>query len=88
MAYSTAAPPALQYSTINASIGQSWWYSNGDTDATVKAAGYITNGVGLGMRVGDTVEVWVPSVPSSYKHFVLSVTGQAVNLSQTPSVSA
>ena len=93
MAYSTSNPPlkiapgALDGNNFNGA-GQIWTYSSPDSDATVKAAGYITNGVALGMQPGDIVFVEVATagsinnstfavtqpIPTAlYMHFVLTV---------------
>ena len=93
MAYSTANPPikittgTLDNNNFNG-IGDIWVYASPDSDATVKAAGYITNGVALGMSPGDIVFVEVATagsinnstfvvtqpIPTAlYMHFVLQV---------------
>ena len=87
MAYTPAtnAPNKLVDGTIDGTGGPTIWSLNGggDSDATIKAAGYISDGVTRGMVVGDIVNVNVPGT-GVYIHFVLSVTGNAVNLNQTP----
>lgn len=55
MAYSTDNPPAL-VSTGVAGKFQVWGYDSTDAATVVRANGYITNGVALGMKVGDVVE--------------------------------
>jgi len=56
MAYSTSNPPIL-VSTGLAGTGQRWEYKSEDAASAVRAAGYITNGQLLGMKVGDLVDV-------------------------------
>lgn len=56
MTYSTALPPSLIAGKLNASGGRIWLYSEASlAAAAVDAAGYISNGYDLGMRVGDLV---------------------------------
>lgn len=55
MAYTTSNPPRLEVQSIAGS--RQWVYESTDDAATVRAAGYITNGYFLGMRVGDRVMV-------------------------------
>ncbi len=55
MAYSTSNPPRLEVQAIAGS--RMWIYESTDDAATVRAAGYITNGGKLGMKVGDRVMV-------------------------------
>lgn len=54
MAYSVSAPPAALVGPLN---GRStiWSYRSVDDAATVRGAGYFTNGSDLGMRTGDFV---------------------------------
>ncbi len=59
MAYSTSNPPQLLTPSFTNASGESsiWNYTSTDAAATVDADGYITNGVALGMKVGDLVNV-------------------------------
>jgi len=54
MAYSVTLPPAQLVQRIG---GQSaiWGYRSVDDAATVRGSGYFTNGVDLGMKLGDVV---------------------------------
>ena len=53
MAYSTSAPPAL---IVQAIAGPCiWLHSSADATAAADAAGFITNGGELGMKVNDIV---------------------------------
>lgn len=63
MAYSTSNPPALETQAIAGP--RKWRYTSTDPIATVNTTGYITNGVALGMKVGDTVEVRDSSTPTT-----------------------
>lgn len=56
MTYATSNPPSL----IGQSVGggmRFWEYSDGDAIATVDAADYFSNGLELGMQLGDIVYV-------------------------------
>jgi hypothetical protein len=73
MAYDTANPPILvSYAPITGS-GKRWRYVSADAKATVDAAGYITNGGALGMKVDDIVEVDDTTNNITSSHRVISV---------------
>lgn len=55
MTYSTSNPPILISQSIGGAGPKIWIMDNDDPTATVDTAGYITNGVALGMKVGDVV---------------------------------
>lgn len=76
MAYATTNPPALLVEKIGGS-GSVWLYKSTDDDATVNGASYFTNGVTLGMAVGDIVLVIDTTTPKGSFHFVTSVSGAA-----------
>lgn len=54
MAYSTSLPPAVTSAAIEGRA-TFWSYRSVDDAATVRGAGYFTNGSDLGMRTGDFV---------------------------------
>jgi len=54
--YSTSNPPILISQGIGGG-GQLWSYSSTDAGTSVDAAGYFTNGLDLGMKVGGGVIV-------------------------------
>lgn len=56
MTYSTSNPPALIAQGIGG-VGQVWDYRSTDATTDVDAAGYFTNAVDLGMKVGGQVIV-------------------------------
>jgi hypothetical protein len=76
MSYATTNPPALISDKIGGN-GSVWLYKSADDDATVNGAGYFTNGVTLGMAVGDIVLVIDTTTPKGSFHFVTSVSGDA-----------
>lgn len=53
MAYSTNNPPRQILAYGFAAGGGMWLYEGTDAHGLVEAAGYITNGARLGLRVGD-----------------------------------
>lgn len=79
MSYSTSIPPVLMVPAIGAKP-QFWAYKSADDDATVNGAGYITNGVDLGMKVGDFVFVFDTATPKGSVHAVNTISGTTVTL--------
>lgn len=76
MAYATSNPPALIGQMVGGA-GAVWLYKSADDDATTNGAGYYTNGVTLGMQVGDIVLVIDTTTPKGSLCFVTSVSGTA-----------
>jgi hypothetical protein len=56
MAYSTSLPPRL-IAQGPSDGGSIWMYQSEDAHGDVDAASYFTNGMALGMKVGDVVLV-------------------------------
>lgn len=79
MSYSTSNPPNVLVTGIG-NKPTFWSYRSTDDDATVNGAGYITNGVSLGMKVGDPVFVYDTTTPKGSMHYVASASGDAVTL--------
>lgn len=73
MAYSTSNPPSKVVSDIGNQGPQLWTYKSADAVATVATAGYITNGLALGMKVNDIVEVLDTATPLVTTHRVSTV---------------
>ena len=92
MAYVTSNPPRkIAFGSIdNSQTGSNIWrYDSTDSDVTVKAAGYFSNAIELGMAVGDLVFVYVSGTPELYIHFLQTLTSDtAVQLNQTPATSS
>lgn len=55
MAYDTSNPPVLVSDRNDGSSARLWIYTSTDDPDTVAGAGYISNAVNVGMRVGDAV---------------------------------
>jgi hypothetical protein len=77
MAYNVANPPRLMVPAMNATGPQIWSYTSTDDDATTNGASYYSDGVSLGMRVGDIVLVTDTTTPKVSLHGVASVTATA-----------
>ena len=73
MAYSTSTPPSKVLSDIGNQGPQRWTYKSADAAATVAGAGYFTNGLALGMKVNDIVEVVDTATPLVTDHRVTTV---------------
>lgn len=84
MAYSTSNPPSLISAARIGGTGlQTWDYRSTDDAATVDAAGYFTNGLALGMRVGDLVYVTdtdaSPVIVTLHQVSAVSASGTDIN---------
>ncbi|WP_420961058.1 hypothetical protein [Brucella sp. IR073] len=62
MAYDVTNPPVNAFQRIGDGPAK-FLYRSADTAATVKGAGYFTNGADLGMRVGDEVVILDTTTP-------------------------
>ena len=60
MAYSTLLPPVLTaFAGLTRSANNEFWlYKEAATFDTIRAAGYISNALDLGMKVGDGILHW------------------------------
>jgi hypothetical protein len=83
MAYSTSAPPQLLTQAI-AGL-RIWYHTSADATAAADAAGFITNGQDLGMKVGDIVyhkdSTTDATALTSHKVIALSAVNRSVDLS-------
>jgi hypothetical protein len=82
MAYTTTNPPRLLNTGVDSGPNV-WLYSSADAQATVVAAGYITNAKDLGMKVNDLVFIVDTATPkiSSAQLTVLNATTGASTMS-------
>lgn len=94
MTYSTATPPSLVSQGIGGGTGLRTWILSGVNVTTdVDAAGFITNGGDLGMKVGDTLinlDTTTAATTLAFGHMVNTVSSTApgaVNLSQGVALS-
>lgn len=58
-----------------------------DSDATIVGAGYFSDGVTKGMRVGDLVEVIATTGPKYKKYQVASVSGAAATVAAPTAIT-
>lgn len=93
MTYSTLLPPALTAHTGLTRSGnhQHWLYKEAATFDVIRAAGYISNALDLGMKVGDVVEHWDVTSPTSPvitmgRVTAVSSTGATIAATGTPIV--
>jgi hypothetical protein len=77
MAYATTNPPQVIVPAVGGKGPQVWSYESADADATVNGASYFSNGIDLGMAVGDVVLVYDTGTPLVSVCFVTSVTATA-----------
>lgn len=77
MSYSTSNPPVLIAQSVGGGSGNVWLYKSADVDSDVNGASYFSNGVTLGMKVGDIVLVIDTTTPKGSFHYVASVSGAA-----------
>ena len=90
MAYKTnSTQPALLVQQFdNVSVPKVWFMSGTDTDATVLAAGYISDAQKLGLSVGDILFYILTSTPAIYMHVVTAVTSTGATLGSSPSTAS
>lgn len=77
MAYELTNPPVLISEGVNGGVSV-WAYKSPNDDATVNGASFFSNGVSLGMKVGDIVLVSDTTTPKVSFHGVVSTSGDAV----------
>ena len=80
MAYSTANPPILLVPGFGTNGRNVWNYTSADTRATVEGAAYFSNGISLGMKLGDTVIVVNSAGYLTTIHSVSAVTATAATV--------
>ena len=69
-------------------IPRIWVYQTAsDSDATIVGAGYFSDGVTKGMRVGDLVEVVATTGPKYKKYQVASVSGAAATVAAPTAIT-
>lgn len=78
MAYDTTKPPVRMSQGIDAFTV--WAYQSADAAATVKAAGYISNAVDIGMKVGDLVLIADTNTPLATLSIVSAVASTGATL--------
>lgn len=87
MAY-TVGSLRLVSQNIADAVPARWTLSGTDSDATVLAAGYISDGQALGVKKGDIVDYLLTSGPTIYSHVVTVVASTGLTLGSTPTTSS
>ncbi len=77
--YDTDNPPRLMVPSMDSDAPQIWSYTDGDADSVVNGANYFTNGVELGMQVGDFLYSF-DTAGTGAVHCVQSISGTALTL--------
>ena len=75
--YSTSNPPQILVPALGGKGPQIWTYEDGDVDSVVNGSDYFSDGLELGMQIGDFVYVYDTTTPKGSLHFVLSFSGSA-----------
>ena len=92
MAYNTQNLNLINQGSIDGQSGGAprlWAYGSADSDSTVLANGYFTDGFSKGMTVGDLVIVLVTGTPEIYLHVVTVASAAAgVTLGSSPSTAS
>lgn len=63
------------------------YQTTSDSDGTIVGAGYFSDGVTKGMRVGDLVEVVATTGPKYKKYQVASVSGAAATVAAPTAIT-
>lgn len=87
MAYTLKSLRLMTASMENA-VPNRWALAGTDSDATVLAAGYISDGQALGVKVGDIVEYLLTTTPAIYTHVVTVVAASGLTLGSSPTTSS
>jgi hypothetical protein len=78
----------LLTSTISDALGSYYQYTTAaDADATIVGAGYFSDGVDKGMKVGDVVDVVATTGPKYKRYQVASVSGSAATVAAPTAIT-
>lgn len=87
MAY-VPANLVLLYAPISAALARRFEYTTAaDADGTIVGAGYFSDGVDKGMRVGDMVGVVATTGPKYKAYQVASVSGSAATVAAPTAIT-
>ena len=79
---------SLVHNGVGAYTQRIWMYQTAsDADATIVGAGYFSNGVTLGMKVGDLVDVIATTGPKYKRYQVASVSGAAATVAAPTAIT-
>ncbi len=79
MSYDVANPPRLMVPARSTDNPQMWAYHDGDPKEDINGADYFTNGVELGMKVGDCLYSF-DTAGTGAVHAVQSISGTMLTL--------
>lgn len=79
MGYTVLSPAAIAMG-ITKSVPKIWVLKGTDADATVSAAGYISDAQALGMQVDDVVLYMKTDTAALYVHMVTAVSSTGATL--------
>lgn len=88
MAYTKGSVALVTQQIDNTNVPKVWVLAGTDSDATVLAAGYISDAQNLGMKVGDIVFYILTSTPALYVHIVTAVASTGATLGSSPSTAS
>ena len=88
MAYVLNSLRLVTQTIDNLQAPKRWFLSGTDSDATVLAAGYISDGQHLGVAKGDIVEYLLTTGPTLYIHVVTVVASTGLTLGSSPATSS
>lgn len=78
----------LKTQHIGGSVATGWDYTTAsDSDATIVGAGYFSDGVTRGMKVGDLVDVVATTGPKFKRYQVVSVSGAAATVAAPTAIT-
>lgn len=78
----------LVTSDVASSVARVWNYTTAaDADATIVGAGYFSDGVKFGMKVGDVVDVIATTGPKYKRYQVASVSGNAATVAAPTAIT-
>ena len=80
---------ALLYNSVGGALPRVFLYLNGtpDSDATIVGAGYFSDGVSRGMRVGDLVDAINVGTAKYKRYQVASVSGAAATVAAPTAIT-
>lgn len=84
----TAGSAKLLNQSIDNVVPATWFLSGTDTDATVLAAGYISDAQHLGMKKNDIVQYLRTDTSALYIHVVTAVASTGATLGSSPATSS
>lgn len=80
---------ALKYNSVGGALPREWAYLNAtpDANAAIVAAGYVSDGIVKGLRVGDLVDAINVGTARHTRYQVTAVTATAATLSAVTAIA-